>query len=380
MAHPVPSNGFPASASVTIPPLGAVWLLHQAEPTEESDEPEKVAAGHSSGRQAGFAPADQAARAGHRGPGRGRAAPRRKRRRRSRPPRRRRPRRRRPRRTAAKKAPAKKAAAKTAPAKKTARRRRQRPKTTAEETALREDGRRRTAKKAAARRRPRRSKKVAETAKKARPRRRPAKKAASKKATPRRSRDRDRPADDGGAGTVALGWDPVLGPAELQRAVTARGRARAGRRCCAGSRPPYRPLIGGLGAPCCGRASDRRGYAGLSSRSRTVASTTWSLYARLAGDLVGGPDGFSGVMNTVLPRKRLIAHVLMRDQRGRILLCDTMFKSDWELPGGIVEPGEPPRAGASVRSARSSASTSPSAGCWWRTGCRRTWAGRTRSS
>jgi len=45
LAHPVPSNGFPASASVTIPPLGAVYLLHQSEPTEESDEPDKVAAG-----------------------------------------------------------------------------------------------------------------------------------------------------------------------------------------------------------------------------------------------------------------------------------------------------------------------------------------------
>lgn len=75
------------------------------------------------------------------------------------------------------------------------------------------------------------------------------------------------------------------------------------------------------------------------------------LYARLADDLVGGPHGFSGVMNTVLPRKRLIAHVLMRDDQGRILLCDTMFKTDWELPGGIVEPGEPPRAGA-VREVR----------------------------
>ncbi|HEU4546488.1 MAG TPA: NUDIX hydrolase [Microlunatus sp.] len=70
------------------------------------------------------------------------------------------------------------------------------------------------------------------------------------------------------------------------------------------------------------------------------------LFARLAADVVGGPHGFSGVMNTVLPRKRLIAHVLMRDAEGRILLCDTAFKSDWELPGGIVEPGEAPRDGA----------------------------------
>ena len=45
VAHPVPSNGFPASANVTIPPLGAVWLLHQAAPTEETDDTAQVEAG-----------------------------------------------------------------------------------------------------------------------------------------------------------------------------------------------------------------------------------------------------------------------------------------------------------------------------------------------
>lgn len=70
------------------------------------------------------------------------------------------------------------------------------------------------------------------------------------------------------------------------------------------------------------------------------------LYGRLAADPVHGPDGHSGVMNSALPRKRLIAHVLMRDDAGRVLLCETQFKVDWELPGGIVEPGEPPRLGA----------------------------------
>ena len=70
------------------------------------------------------------------------------------------------------------------------------------------------------------------------------------------------------------------------------------------------------------------------------------LFARLVSDQVGGPSGFSGVMNSALPRKRLIAHVLIRDHAGRVLLCDTLFKSDWELPGGIVEPGESPRRGA----------------------------------
>lgn len=69
-------------------------------------------------------------------------------------------------------------------------------------------------------------------------------------------------------------------------------------------------------------------------------------YARLDHDGVDGADGFTGVMNSALPRKRLIAHVLLRDAAGRILLCETQFKPDWELPGGIVEPGETPRTGA----------------------------------
>ena len=70
------------------------------------------------------------------------------------------------------------------------------------------------------------------------------------------------------------------------------------------------------------------------------------LFARLASDQTYGPHGFSGVMNSALPKKRVIAHVLFRDLRGRVLLCETQFKSDWELPGGIVEPYETPRQGA----------------------------------
>lgn len=71
------------------------------------------------------------------------------------------------------------------------------------------------------------------------------------------------------------------------------------------------------------------------------------LFARLSSDQLYGPHGFSGVMNSALPKKRLIAHVLLRDARGRVLLCETQFKADWELPGGIVEPYETPRRGAS---------------------------------
>lgn len=70
------------------------------------------------------------------------------------------------------------------------------------------------------------------------------------------------------------------------------------------------------------------------------------VYARLAVDPVYGPHGFSGVMNSVLPTKRVIAHVLFRDSRGRVLLVEPVYKQDWELPGGVVDPGESPRAGA----------------------------------
>jgi 8-oxo-dGTP diphosphatase len=97
------------------------------------------------------------------------------------------------------------------------------------------------------------------------------------------------------------------------------------------------------------RAALRSGFRqeGVRRQSHPTADG-WDdlvLFARLAGDVVGGPTGFSGVMNSALPRKRLIAHVLFRDG-DRLLLCETRFKADWELPGGIVEPDEPPHVGA----------------------------------
>ncbi len=69
------------------------------------------------------------------------------------------------------------------------------------------------------------------------------------------------------------------------------------------------------------------------------------LYARLASDLVYGAGGFTGVMNSVLPRKRLIAHALITDPWDRVCLLETTFKDDWELPGGIVNPSESPWTG-----------------------------------
>jgi 8-oxo-dGTP diphosphatase len=99
------------------------------------------------------------------------------------------------------------------------------------------------------------------------------------------------------------------------------------------------------------RAVLRAGFRQEGVRREAVITADGSaddlyLFARLAGDPVQGPTGFSGVMNSALPRKRLIAHVLLTDDQGRVLLCETQFKPDWELPGGIVEPGESPRLGA----------------------------------
>lgn len=70
------------------------------------------------------------------------------------------------------------------------------------------------------------------------------------------------------------------------------------------------------------------------------------LYSRLASDIVTGPVAFSSVMDSVLPTKRVIAHALFQNTSGEVLLLETAYKSDWELPGGVVDPGETPRVGA----------------------------------
>jgi len=70
------------------------------------------------------------------------------------------------------------------------------------------------------------------------------------------------------------------------------------------------------------------------------------LYARLATDQVYGAHAFSAVMDSALPMKRVIGHVVFTDDAGRVLLQEVSYKEDWELPGGIVEPGESPRVGA----------------------------------
>lgn len=76
------------------------------------------------------------------------------------------------------------------------------------------------------------------------------------------------------------------------------------------------------------------------------------LYARLHDD----PDpqtaeGRIGLANAGLPTKRVVAKVLLRDHTGRILMTQGPFGGGWDIPGGVVEPDEPPRVGA-VREVR----------------------------
>ena len=66
---------------------------------------------------------------------------------------------------------------------------------------------------------------------------------------------------------------------------------------------------------------------------------------RLVDDPAPGTrEGFTAMLDSVLPTKRLIGQGLIRDGDGHILLCEPVYKRDWDLPGGVVDPGEPPRA------------------------------------
>lgn len=68
-------------------------------------------------------------------------------------------------------------------------------------------------------------------------------------------------------------------------------------------------------------------------------------YAILRDEELSGAEGFTAVMNTVTARKRVISHLLLTDEAGRVCILETSFKPDFELPGGILEVGESPREG-----------------------------------
>jgi ADP-ribose pyrophosphatase YjhB (NUDIX family)/RimJ/RimL family protein N-acetyltransferase len=70
------------------------------------------------------------------------------------------------------------------------------------------------------------------------------------------------------------------------------------------------------------------------------------LLARLVDDPApGGRDGFIAILNAGLPTKRVIGQGLLRDEQGRVLLCELTYKSEWDLPGGVIEVGEAPAPG-----------------------------------
>lgn len=70
------------------------------------------------------------------------------------------------------------------------------------------------------------------------------------------------------------------------------------------------------------------------------------LMARLVDDPpTSERDGFIAILNAGLPTKRAIGQGLLRDEQGRVLLCELTYKREWDLPGGVVEVGESPALG-----------------------------------
>lgn len=70
------------------------------------------------------------------------------------------------------------------------------------------------------------------------------------------------------------------------------------------------------------------------------------LMARLPDDPPSDSrDGFIAILNAGLPTKRVIGQGLIRDEQGRVLLCELTYKKEWDLPGGVIEVGESPALG-----------------------------------
>lgn len=70
------------------------------------------------------------------------------------------------------------------------------------------------------------------------------------------------------------------------------------------------------------------------------------LLARLASDPHPfSREGFVAILNAGLPKKRVISQGLLRDENGRVLLCQLTYKQEWDLPGGVIEVGEAPASG-----------------------------------
>ena len=89
------------------------------------------------------------------------------------------------------------------------------------------------------------------------------------------------------------------------------------------------------------REGTQRVVPGTGDREET---TEYVVFSRLATDPpLSDPSSFRSLLNAMLPRKRAIGQMLVRDPDGRVLLCQLTYKRDWDLPGGVVEVGENPK-------------------------------------
>ncbi|HEU4675426.1 MAG TPA: NUDIX hydrolase [Motilibacteraceae bacterium] len=58
------------------------------------------------------------------------------------------------------------------------------------------------------------------------------------------------------------------------------------------------------------------------------------------------PTAVDPAMWAALPRKRVAAGLVVLDDAGRVLMVEPTYKPGWEVPGGLVEANESPRAAA----------------------------------
>lgn len=58
------------------------------------------------------------------------------------------------------------------------------------------------------------------------------------------------------------------------------------------------------------------------------------------------PNEVDPALWAALPRKRVAAGLVVVDDLGRVLMVEPTYKPGWEVPGGLVETNESPRAAA----------------------------------
>jgi len=60
----------------------------------------------------------------------------------------------------------------------------------------------------------------------------------------------------------------------------------------------------------------------------------------------GAPEAeFNPGIAARLPSKNVAAAAVIRDEQGRVLLLEAVYKPTWVMPGGVVEENEDPRSG-----------------------------------